>query len=540
MFSLANKVLFTLLMIQISLFCVLLLYLSSYYLTPSHGSDEKFRILVQKFRIKSPLCEHELPSQDHYKQEYGERVGNFLWRYVKRHREITCSWTPHLPRRFLLFRASAGLGNRLQSLASAFLFAVLSDRAFFLEWNPQNGSHMCYWHDLFALPDIDWNVKSIESVLNHPLATGNVLHLKFDDPMELDPFLCANLTTYYENYPIVTIATDEYFAPLLRHGFHKEDIRLVFDDVEPFRPLAKFLFRPRKELRDKIEEFYRVTFGDRGCEVGLQMRHFGIGRVFPNNSNVFFQCTKKILDVTDNESNQMMSKSVLPRVFLTTDTNATRRDAQIALGSTQVVWYSNNVRSQLVQSCDEVKNALIDLYLLAKCKRIIGTSFSSFATVAYSMANVNPVIVGYIPKGGKRPAGLPWHHLPRNACYQQNFSHPCYFEYTHIKHLSCFTPEMFATEACCSVGLCQGCLHHSYQLEPFFYFFHWNLFKILKTLAATSLASFILFHFLIYNGMNRRRAKRTVTRGVVIFLIVLLLFALTVRFQYYRSKRRKP
>jgi len=88
MFSLANKVLFTLLMIQISLFCVLLLYLSSYYLTPSHGSDEKFRILVQKFRIKSPLCEHELPSQDHYKQEYGERVGNFLWRYVKRHREV--------------------------------------------------------------------------------------------------------------------------------------------------------------------------------------------------------------------------------------------------------------------------------------------------------------------------------------------------------------------------------------------------------------------------------------------------------------------
>lgn len=297
------------------------------------------------------------------------------------------------------------------------MFSILSDRAFILDWSPQTGSHTCYWHDLFEQPgpslsfsissffvpsfsfelihqctessDIDWNVKSIEGLLNNSLTMKNALSIKFDDPLDLDAFLCANLTVHYEQYPLVILATDEYFLPLFRHGFHRQELRDVFDDSEPFHLLSKFLFRPRQVIQNIIDEFYRTTFRDRGCEVGLQIRHYGIGEVLPNNTNIFYQCTQQLLKEIDNNNNNKenqrishenynnnnneLSEDVIPRIFLTTDTNATREEAQRILGSTQVTWYSDNVRSQLVQSCDEIKNALIDLYLLSRCKHIIGT-----------------------------------------------------------------------------------------------------------------------------------------------------------------------
>lgn len=154
------------------------------------------------------------------------------------------------------------------------------------------------------------------------------------------------------------------------------------------------------------------------------------------------------------------------------------------------------------------------------------------------MAKVNPIIVGHIPKGKKSPTGLPWHHLPRNACYRQNFSHPCYFEYSHIRHLSCFTSEMFTSESCCSVGLCDGCLHHSYPLDPFFHFFHWSVTKVLKTIVMCCFVSWVLYIAMIFTGMKRHRAKRFAIRFVFILLFLIFLLSVIVRFQYYRNKRR--
>jgi hypothetical protein len=90
MLNLATSILFTLLLIQICIFCIITVSLSTHYLGPfwRKGSDQQFHTIVQKFRSSSKICEQQMPSQDHYKKEYGEKVGLYLWKYVQRHREV--------------------------------------------------------------------------------------------------------------------------------------------------------------------------------------------------------------------------------------------------------------------------------------------------------------------------------------------------------------------------------------------------------------------------------------------------------------------
>jgi hypothetical protein len=88
MHTLLTRFLFILLTLQFGIFCLIVLRLSFHYFGATRSSIEEFNTLVQNFVSKSSICSQELPTQESYTEEYGAKIGDFLWNYVRRHREV--------------------------------------------------------------------------------------------------------------------------------------------------------------------------------------------------------------------------------------------------------------------------------------------------------------------------------------------------------------------------------------------------------------------------------------------------------------------
>jgi hypothetical protein len=427
----------------------------------------------------------------------------------------------------------------MQSLYSTFIFAVLSDRALIVDWRPQPKSHTCYVHDLFDLPDFDWSYKLIRPLLDDSIIDEHSIRLAFDDPLLLDPFLCANVSEYYHAVPVINIHTDEYYAPMFEHGYYRDTLREVFGDREMFTQLAPFLFRMREEIQRDMEQFERENFGEEGCALGLQVRQDGIAGVNGTKDGlttkaVHWSCGQQVLE----DRSDLTGK-----IFLAADVQKIRDEANEMFGD-RIVFYPVPVRHQEQQTCDEVKAALIDLMMLARCKALVVSSWSSLGAVAHSISGVKPMIAIHKTAGASEVSSIKESEgTLRNYCHQIDWSRPCFFEWVHARHLSCFSTDMFNDEPCCELGFCEDCLHHERLAVKFLAFYHWPASKILFTLILITFTSYgtyrsLLWYFIRRN--NYRAFARNIALGVLaIATLVWFLLVTIVRGEYHRNMSKQ-
>ncbi len=145
------------------------------------------------------------------------------------------------------------------------------------------------------------------------------------------------------------------------------------------------------------------------------------------------------------------------------------------------VWSLNS--SGDTSHCLDVQQALIELWLLAKCRRLFLTEWSSFSWLASGMSGTYPMIVS------------------ASSCHIQPFSRPCYYELTHIKQLSCYNyDKMLRNDGCCqSEKFCYThCLHHQskYGSHSFYFLFVWPILPLIKWLFKWMAISFLIMFLL--------------------------------------------
>lgn len=381
--------------------------------------------------------------------------------------------------------------------------------------------------------DFDWTYNLIRPLLDDSVIDQHSIRLAFDDPMLLDPFLCANVSEYYQSVPVINLHTDEYYTPMFEHGYYHDALREVFGDKEIFTEVAPFLFRVREEIQVKMDKFAQDEFGDAGCALGLQVRQDGIGGVNGTKA-VHWSCGQELL----NERADLSGG----KIFLASDVQVTRDEAKELFGD-RVVFYPVPVRHQEAQTCDEVQAALIDLLLLTRCKALVVSSWSSLGAVAHSISGVKPMIAIHKAPGASEVSSIKESEgNPRNYCHQVDWSRPCFFEWVHVRHLSCFSSDMFASEPCCELGFCKHCLHHEPVAVAFLSFYHWPASKILFTLILITFTTYGTYRSLLHYFIRRNNYRvfaRNIALGVLtVMTLVWLLVVTIVRSEYdkYVSK----
>jgi hypothetical protein len=153
--------------------------------------------------------------------------------------------------------------------------------------------------------------------------------------------------------------------------------------------------------------------------------------------------------------------------------------------SNQIKVWSLNISADTRQ-CSNVQHALVELWLLSKCRHLYMTEWSTFGWLASSMSGTHPMIIS------------------KSFCHIQPFARPCYYELTHIKQLSCYNYEtMLKDDGCCtSEGLCETtCLHHQSKggFHSFYFLLVWPTLPLVKWMGKWVTITFILI--LLINTM---------------------------------------
>jgi hypothetical protein len=182
---------------------------------------------------------------------------------------------------YLIIDCETGLGNRLQSIISAFLMALLTNRRLLIHW-PVTRLSACQFHQLFE-PAVSIS-STLLNLYTKEYILANSDHLTFHGPF--DELLChSNLTLFKRKSKFLFLSTDEYFmSVLMKNPAYSQTLFVGVDEDSLFKTLVHYLFVPTKELKDKIQLY---SYNNTPCDKGIHMRKEGLKTIKTNGEKVF-------------------------------------------------------------------------------------------------------------------------------------------------------------------------------------------------------------------------------------------------------------
>ncbi|KAL9451191.1 hypothetical protein AB3S75_012861 [Citrus x aurantiifolia] len=192
--------------------------------------------------------------------------------------------------RYFVWIARAGLGNRILSIASAFIYALLTNRVLLIDEEPEMANLFCepFPNARWLLPkDFPFMYRISRFKPSYPKSYGNLLKKnKISDSTELlpthlylylcndydhhdKPFFCDQDQTILRNIPWLIMKSNLYFLPSL------------------------FLMSSFEEERDT--SYYKKYLAEAEEHVGIQIR------IFHKNKSPFQQVMDQILSCTDKD-----------------------------------------------------------------------------------------------------------------------------------------------------------------------------------------------------------------------------------------------
>ncbi|PWA49459.1 fucosyltransferase 8 [Artemisia annua] len=357
-----------------------------------------------------------------------------------------CNYFVHMP--------LDGLGNKILSLASAFLYALLTNRVLLVY---DNGGGIA---DLFCepFPDTTWllpqdfpilkrfetlNNKSSESygnILNRNSSSSSFVyvHLVFGYDTQNELFFCDQDQIFLQNVSWVIMRSHFYYIPslFLIKSFEQELAALFPEKESVFHFLGRYLFFPTNPVWDLITRYYRAYLAKSDEKLGIQIRIFKPWylKVIINTTFTYEALPETILACS-------LENNLLPE-FSTNDSPITPREKgkSIAVIVTSlhsgsitkirdVYWENSAVNGDLIvvsQPSSEGsqhtgkkmhdKKAWAEIYLLSLTDKLITSSFSTFGYVAQGLGGLKPWIL-HMSKNGT---------VPNPACSRAISMEPCF------------------------------------------------------------------------------------------------------------------
>uniref|UniRef100_A0A1J3DEG8 Fucosyltransferase n=1 Tax=Noccaea caerulescens TaxID=107243 RepID=A0A1J3DEG8_NOCCA len=410
-------------------------YQSSLYRKPSPYKPSPY--LVSKLRSYETLHKRCGPGTESYKkalkqldQEHVDDSSNGECKYV-------------------VWVSFSGLGNRILSLASVFLYALLTDRVLLVD----RGKDM---DDLFCepFPGMSWllpldftmtdqfdglNQESSrcygfmlknQAVNTEKTLSHLYLHLVHDYGDHDKMFFCQEDQTFIKKVPWLIVKTDNYFVPSLWliPGFDDELNKLFPEKETVFHHLGRYLFHPRNQVWGLVTRYYEAYLSNADEKIGIQVRVFDVGAgPFQHVMDQISACTRKEkllpeVDTTTLEERPHQSKK--HKAVLVTSLSSGYSENlksmywEYPTSTGEIIGVHQPSQEGYQQTEKKMHNgkALAEMYLLSMTDSLVTSAWSTFGYVAQGLGGLKPWIL-YKPEN--RTA-------PDPACVRAMSMEPCF------------------------------------------------------------------------------------------------------------------
>ncbi|XP_047155856.1 galactoside 2-alpha-L-fucosyltransferase-like [Vigna umbellata] len=344
-------------------------------------------------------------------------------------------FTESSPCKYVVWIAFSGLGNRILTLASAFLYALLTNRVLLVD----PGVDMV---DLFCepFPDASWflpadfpltaqfnnfsqnsdqchgKMLKNKSVLNSNVPSFVYLHIvhDYDDHDKL--FFCDEEQHFLQEVPWLMMKTDNYFVPslFLMPSFEQELNDLFPNKETVFHFLGRYLFHPTNSVWGLVTRYYQAYLAKVDERVGIQIRVFDTEPgPFEYVLDQILACTLKhklLPDVNHqqdatNSSGSPKSKAVL-MTSLSPGYFEKVRDMYweypTVTGEVVGVYQPSHEGYQQTEKQMHNQKAWAEMYLLSLTDALVTSSWSTFGYVAQGLGGLKPWIL-YKPENRTAP-----------------------------------------------------------------------------------------------------------------------------------------
>lgn len=323
--------------------------------------------------------------------------------------------------KYLVWTAANGLGNRIVTLAAAFLYAILTDRVLLVRFGSDMVGLFCE-----PFPGSSWlsprnfpyrkeqkHFETYESMLNKTNSPKElwpsflILNLQHTHDGHNNFFHCDHSQVLLQEVPVLILRSDQYFAPslVMIPSFRQELSKMFPEKDTVFHHLGRYLFHPSNEAWDLISRFYQAHLTKANERIGIQIRVYNTRRS-PHQTvvNEILACALKhnLLPELDKQKTVKLplknntSKAVLVaslyseygqklRAMYVSNTTVT--------GEVIRVYQPSHEEHQ--KSKDNMHNikAWTEIYLLSLCDALITSPKSTFGYVAHGLGGLKPWIL---------------------------------------------------------------------------------------------------------------------------------------------------
>ncbi|KAL2340745.1 hypothetical protein Fmac_008685 [Flemingia macrophylla] len=361
-----------------------------------------------------------------YTESYNKTVRDLMYGHLSE--SSTC--------KYVVWVSYSGLGNRILTLASTFLYALLTDRVLLVD----PGVDMV---DLFCepIPHVSWFLPS-DFPLNRqfpdlsqksdqcygkilknksttdPMVVPSFLYLHlvhdYDDQDKL--FFCDEDQTFIQKVPWLLVKTDNYFVPslFLMPSFEQELNDLFPNKETVFHFLGRYLFHPTNKVWGFVSRYYQAYLANADERVGIQIRVFDTGTgPFQHVLDQILACTLKENILSDvNRKGDIANSSGKPKlkaVLMTSLSSGyfeTVRDMYweypTVTGDIVGIYQPSHEGYQQTEKQLHNQKAWAEMYLLSLTDKLVTSSWSTFGYVAQGLGGLKPWIL-YKPENGTAP-----------------------------------------------------------------------------------------------------------------------------------------
>ncbi|KAH7515982.1 hypothetical protein FEM48_Zijuj10G0086100 [Ziziphus jujuba var. spinosa] len=340
--------------------------------------------------------------------------------------------------KYVVWISFSGLGNRILTIASAFLYALLTNRVLLVD----PGNDMT---DLFCepFPETSWflpldfpikdqfgdldqkSTRCYGNMLkNNKLNTSTeslpsylYLHLVHDYDDQDKLFFCDQDQSILQKVTWLMMKTDNYFVPslFLIPSFEQELNKLFPEKGTVFHHLGRYLFHPSNQVWGLIVRYYQAYLAKADERIGIQIRTFETSPgPFQHVMDQVLACTvkEKLLPEVDTQSSSVPPSSGTPKLKAVLITSLSSGYFEIVRN---LYWENPAVTGDLIgvyqpsheghqQTEKQLHNrkAWAEIFLLSLSDVLVSSAWSTFGYVAQGLGGLKPWIL-YKPENQTAP-----------------------------------------------------------------------------------------------------------------------------------------
>jgi len=325
--------------------------------------------------------------------------------------------------RYVIWGANMfGLGNRLISLTSAFIYAILSQRVLLIdypEWSllfcdpfqghspslisPERPLNLSLGVPYVRFKDAACGIQKRNKAPEYCNTTILYLEMTHKSPTKETEFnVCPSGVSRARNVPFISIKNaNQYFAV----GFFLNPalaplLDVLFPERNPFHVLSKYLFSPSDQVWDRVRHYLDSTLSPAARRIGVQLREFSGHYTHAYDSNIPICIRRK---AGFSPAGLRKTKKLRPDDYLSVYV-ATLAQGHIAKLNQTLARIGNEtgkifkIASQQVakeenHDASHQQEALVDMWVLSLTDVLITSRRSTFGYVAQGLGGLVPYLI---------------------------------------------------------------------------------------------------------------------------------------------------